>query len=313
MSPTPGRTLNFSQRKAIEEILLSRDKIQGLQGMAGTGKTVALETIRAGAEATGYTVEGFAPTSRAANQLRDAGISADTLQGFLAKAVARGADPAIKHLYMVDESSLASTKQMHEFLQRIGQKDRVLLIGDTRQHQAVEAGKPFEQLQQAGMKRALLDQIIRQKNPELLQVVEHLAKGDTSTAFAMLEEQGRVHEISDATHRIERIAREYASQPEGTLVVSPDNASRNQINQAVRAELQRLEIVSKQERPISVLVPRSEVTGADRAWASQYQVGDVLRYRRGSSKHGIAPGTYAEVIGVDGEAHRLVVRQGRRN
>lgn len=33
----------------------------------------------------GYSVEGFAPLSRATKQLRGAGISADTLQGFLAR------------------------------------------------------------------------------------------------------------------------------------------------------------------------------------------------------------------------------------
>jgi len=43
-----------------------------------------LESIREGAEQSGYVVEGFAPTSRAAKQLRDAGIRADTLQRFLA-------------------------------------------------------------------------------------------------------------------------------------------------------------------------------------------------------------------------------------
>jgi ATP-dependent exoDNAse (exonuclease V) alpha subunit len=47
---------------------------------------------------------------------------------------------------MLDESSLSSTKQMREFLEKIGPQDRVLLVGDTRQHQGVEAGKPFEQL-----------------------------------------------------------------------------------------------------------------------------------------------------------------------
>ena len=35
---------------------------------------------------------------------------------------------------------------MREFLARIGANDRVLLIGDIRQHQGVEAGRPFEQL-----------------------------------------------------------------------------------------------------------------------------------------------------------------------
>jgi hypothetical protein len=53
--------------------------------------------IRQGAEQSGYMVEGFAPTSRAARQLRDAGIAADTLQGFLARS--RGTNPAVKHVY----------------------------------------------------------------------------------------------------------------------------------------------------------------------------------------------------------------------
>ena len=144
--------LNAAQRRAIEEMLTSRDRVQGLQGVAGAGKTTTLEAIREGAEQNGYAVEGFAPTSRAAHQLRDAGISADTLQGFLARGSRQAAgDPDSRHLYMVDESSLASTKQMRDFLEKIGPQDRVLLIGDTRQHQGVDAGKPFEQLQEAGM------------------------------------------------------------------------------------------------------------------------------------------------------------------
>ena len=43
--------------------------------------------------------------------------------------------------------------------------DRVILVGDIRQHQAIEAGRPFEQLQDAGMSTAKLDQIVRQRDP----------------------------------------------------------------------------------------------------------------------------------------------------
>src|ERR1700723_1349774 len=146
---------NAAQKRVVKEVLTSRDRIQGLQGRAGSGKTSVLATIREGAERNGYAVEGFAPTSRAAKQLRDAGIKADTLQRFLAGGGLQAAgDPASRHLYMVDESSLASTQQMRDFLSKIVPQDRVLLIGDTRQHQGVDAGKPFEQLQDAGMRTA---------------------------------------------------------------------------------------------------------------------------------------------------------------
>ena len=61
-------------------MLASQDRIHGLQWLAGSGKTTTLEVIQEGAERNGYAVEDFAPTSRAAGPLRDAGIQADTLQ-----------------------------------------------------------------------------------------------------------------------------------------------------------------------------------------------------------------------------------------
>ena len=113
------------------------------------GKTTTLSVIREGAEAEGYRVEGFAPTSRAAQKLAEAGMEASTLQ----KHLARGEQPDTggKRLYVLDESSLASSKQVHEFANPLHPNDRVLLVGDRRQHEAVEAGRPFAQLQDACM------------------------------------------------------------------------------------------------------------------------------------------------------------------
>ena len=300
--------LNNAQRGAIEQVLTSRDTIQGLQGVAGGGKTTALANIREGAEQRGYLVEGFAPTSRAAHQLRDAGISADTLQGFLARGERRD-DPGSRHLYMVDESSLASTKQMRDFLEKTGPQDRVLLIGDTRQHQGVDAGKPFEQLVLAGMHTAQLDQIVRQKDPELLKAVEHLSRGEIAPGVAMLQRQGRVTEIADPQQRIEAIAKSYAARPEDTIIVSPDNASRREINQAVRVELQALGIVGSADHTMRVLTPRSDMTGADRAWAARYRAGDVLHYQRGSKEIGIEPRSYAQVVLTDPKENLLTVQK----
>jgi hypothetical protein len=265
--------LNPTQRRAIEEVLTSHDRVHGLQGLAGTGKTTTLESIREGAERNGYAVEGFAPTSRATAQLREAGISADTLQGFLARGGQEQikGDPDRRHLYMVDESSLASTRQMQSFMEKIGPQDRVLLVGDTRQHQGVDAGKPFEQMQQAGMRTSQLDQIMRQKDPELLRVVEHFAKNETAVGVGLLQQQGRVTEIPNNAQRIEAIAKDYAAKPENTLVVSPDNASRRDINDAIRTELKASGVVSKDDHRMDVLAQRSELTNVDREWAANYQ------------------------------------------
>jgi conjugative relaxase-like TrwC/TraI family protein len=299
--------LNLGQRTAAEDILTSRDAVQGLEGRAGVGKTTLLKAVREAAETRGYVVQGFAPTSRAANQLRDAGISADTLQGFLVRARQPTAN---RHLYMIDESSLASSKQVRDFLTKLYSSDRVLLIGDTRQHQGVEAGKPFEQLMNAGMRTAQLDQIVRQREvPELLKAVEHLSRGEIAEGVALLEQQGRVTEITDPQQRIAAIARSYAASPENTIVVSPDNASRRQINQAVRSELQVLGKVASEDHAVRVLAPRSDMTGADRTWAARYAVNDVLYYPRGSQDIGIERQSYTKVIATQPKDNLLTVQK----
>jgi primosomal protein N' len=70
--------LNRAQKTVVEDVLSSQDRIQGIQGFAGSGKTTTLTVIRNAAEPQGYQVEGFAPTSRAARQLNEAAIEAGT-------------------------------------------------------------------------------------------------------------------------------------------------------------------------------------------------------------------------------------------
>jgi conjugative relaxase-like TrwC/TraI family protein len=302
--------LNRAQKTVVEDVLSSPDRIQGIQGFAGAGKTTTLAAIRSAAETRGYRVEGFAPTSRAARQLSEAGIQAGTLQGFLAHA----ANPDLgdqKHFYFIDESSLTSTNQMREFLARLGpnNNDRVLLIGDIRQHQGVEAGRPFEQLQDAGMRTATLDDIVRQKDPALKSAVELLATGQVSAALDALQEQGRVKEIPNAEERVRTIAKSYVNSPENTLIVSPDNASRRELNVAVRHELKANGRLAPQDHTFRVLVQRQDMTGAERSWASHYEIKDVVRYARGSKAVGIGAAAYATVVAINPAANQLTVEK----
>jgi conjugative relaxase-like TrwC/TraI family protein len=300
--------LNDSQRRVIEEVLTSSDRIHGLQGLAGSGKTTTLQTIREGAEASGYVVEGFAPTSKAAGQLREGGIEATTLQSFLARGQNHpSANPSNRHLYMLDESSLASTRQMRSFLGKLNTDDRVLIIGDTRQHQGVDAGRPFQQMQEAGMQTSQLDQIMRQKDTDLLKAVQHLANNETIKGVAMLAEQGRVNEIPSGLDRVAAIARDYAAQPENTIIVSPDNRSRQQINEAVRTELRNSGGLAGDGQTLRTLSHRSDMTGTDRTWATRYDPGDVLQYNTGSRAEGIERGSFATVQSVDAYANTLTV------
>lgn len=301
------RDLSDSQRSAVDQILATRDQVIALEGTAGTGKTTTLTAIRDAAEREGYQVEGFAPTSRAAQKLREAGIEASTLQRHLARAdESTISEP--KRFYVLDESSLASTKQMHTFLQRLGSEDRVLLVGDVRQHEAVDAGRPYQQLQQAGISIARLDEIVRQQDPRLKAVVEQLSHGDISRAVEQLDRQGRVHEVPRREERLDAIAHEFVRSPHATLVVSPDNQSRQELNEVIHRAMQREGHVNREEHRVRVLVPRQEITGADRQWAQRYECGDVLRYSRGSREMGLHAGDYARVEHVDARENRLTVR-----
>ncbi len=297
--------LNAAQRQAVDEVFLSRERIIGLDGVAGAGKTTTLAVIREGVERDGIRIEGFAPTSGATAKLAEAGIETSTLQKHLARGQQR--DTGEHRLYVVDESSLTSTRQMHEFMGRLHPNDRVLLVGDTRQHESVEAGRVFAQMQDGGMKTVKLDEIVRQKDPELKQTVEQLAQGQVGEAIAGLERQGRIHEVKGHVQRIAAIAKEYARSPESTLVVSPDNRSRMEINQAIHGELQARGIVGREENRTEVLVPRQDLTGADRIWAARYNAGDVLLYSRSSQETGISKGEYAQVKSVDAPNNRLTV------
>ena len=300
--------LNRAQKSVVEDVLSSPDRIHGIQGIAGAGKTTTLAVLRGAVEAQGYEVAGFAPTSRAARQLNEAGIEGGTLQGFLARSTKPEMQEP-KHFYFVDESSLASTNQMREFLTRIGPSDRVLLIGDIRQHQGVEAGRPFEQLQEAGMRTARLDEIVRQRDPALKSTVELLATGQVSAALDALQQQGRIKEIPNAEERIRTIAKSYVELPEKTLIVSPDNASRRELNLAVREELKASGAIAPEDNSIRVLVQRQDMTGAERAWASHYDLNDIIRYARGSKNVGIEAGSYGTVMAINSQANLLTVEK----
>ncbi len=158
------------------------------------------------------------------------------------------------------------------------------------------------------MKTVKLEEIVWQKDPGLKQVVEHLARGQVQEAIQNLDRQGRVHEIRGYDERISVIAKEYAKSPANTLAVSPDNRSRMEMNNRIHAELQGRGLVRGEEHPIPTLVPRQDLTGADRTWAARYEVGDVLRYSRASKETGIGKGQYGQLKSTDPAANRLTVQ-----
>jgi ATP-dependent exoDNAse (exonuclease V) alpha subunit len=280
--------------------------VLGLQGAAGTGKTTTLRVIREELEQHGYRVQGYAPTSRAAHNLSDAGIETTTLQHRLA----HGPDPSpTPTVHFLDESSLASTKQINGFLTALPPQDRAVLVGDVRQHESVEAGRVFAQLQENGMHTSHISQIQRQKDPQLKQIVQLLSEGRAQEAFRGMNEQGRIKEIADPQQRYTAITNDYLADPDNSLVLTTDNRSRKEINQTIHDTLRERGHLTGPDRPVSTLATRQNFTEADKRWAGAYSVNDTIRFTTGSKKHGIAPREYVTVTAANAQDNTLTVRK----
>jgi conjugative relaxase-like TrwC/TraI family protein len=298
--------LNDNQREAVDQILTSRDQVNGLQGGAGTGKTTALSVLRDAAEKEGYEVRGFAPTTRATKQLAASGIQSETLQKFIRRR--QEAPTNHNRLFVLDESSLASTRNLHKFFARLESSDKVLLVGDSRQHQAVEAGTPFEQFQKHGMATVKLSEIVRQRKPELKRTVERLSLREMREAIDSLEQQGRIKEISDTSKRLKVIAAVYCRSPENSLVVSPRNRERVKLNSLIHKRLQRDGKVSRDDHQMTVYVNRQDMTGTERTFANAYVPGeDIIRYNRASKVYGVEVGDYALVTAKNHKENEITV------
>ena len=116
-------------------------------------------------------------------------------------------------------------------------------------------------------------------------------------------------EIPGTEERIRAIARSYVESPDKTLIVSPDNASRRELNVAVRQELKSNGTLAPEDHTFRVLIQRQDMTGAERSWASHFEVNDVIRYARGSRIAGIEAGTYGTVVGINPADNLLTVER----
>lgn len=298
--------LNEWQLRVVRESLSSENRMTGIQGSAGTGKTSSLKVIRELSEESGWKVYGLAPTSGAARSLRQAGVSqSETLQRFLIRPRETGAH---RRLFFLDESSLTAARQMRKFMALVNPTDRVIIVGDRRQHDSVEAGRIFEELQIAGMETARINKLVRQQDPGLKEVVKAMAQGRTHDGVDLLEQQGRVVVVPHRGHRLEAIAACYVERPEGTLVISPDNASREELNDVIRRQLRSAGKIGEDSYRMAVLVPRGNATVADLRLSSAYSTGDVLKYLKGSTVLGIKAQAYGTVLETDREKNTVQVK-----
>ncbi len=306
--------LTFGQKEAVKSILSTKDRVVGVQGYAGTGKTTMLDRARVLAARRGYRMMGLAPSASAAKTLgNEAGIESETLQRFLARnaGVAEGRltpkgaramrDSYRKTVLVVDEASLASTVQMRNLLRiaNVLRIPRVVLVGDEKQLDAVDAGKPFSQLQRSGMTTAKMDEIMRQRDEELKEAVRASLTGEVKTAFKKLG--GRVAE-AEPDNLAGAAAARWLLLPEDerekTGLMAPSHRLRQQINGYIRQRLVREGAVRGPGTRIGRLVSRG-YTRAEMTVAGNYSAGDTVSFHRPYKSLGVERGAERQVQSVD--------------
>jgi len=296
-------SLNEGQRAAAELIATTGNRVVAVQGFAGTGKSHMLERAKALIEGQGYAVRALAPYGSQVKALLELNVAANTLASFL-KAKEKNIGP--KTVLVIDEAGVVPTRLMEQTL-KIAEKAgaRVVLMGDTAQTKAIEAGRPFAQLQAAGMETARMTEIRRQTNPVLKEAVELAARGDTGASLRRVD----VTEIADHHERRAAIAEAFVNlKPEErdrTLIVSGTNEARREINARVREGLG----LAGKGVEFDTLI-RRDTTQAERQFSKNYRVGDVIQPESAYRKSGLARGETYTVIDT-GPGNRLTVRAQR--
>jgi len=264
------------------------------------------------AEEHGWTVRGFGTTTGAVSALTEAGVDSRTIAKLRATALPQKRG---RELWIVDESSLLATVPVNALLKLAQERgvERILFVGDQKQHLAIEAGSPVRQFLADNMAVARLTTIRRQQDPELRRVVELSAAGRTDEAIDLLTEQRRIVEVANPAERYKRIASDYLDAhqaQQNCLVVSPANDERKAINQAIRATLVQHGYVATLAQKHQILIP-CDMTPEQLKHARSYHENDIVYFSRGSKKQGIPKRAYLTVSAVHDENLTLRAENGR--
>ena len=285
-----GIELNAGQLSAGVMLLSSTDRVLAVQGVAGAGKSSMLTPVAALIERQGSRVLGLAVQNTLVQMLqRDTGIASMTVARFIkahekllgdgidrialgvARAEWRGA------AIFVDEGSMLSNTEGLKLvrLANLLEVGRMAFVGDARQLGAVDAGKPFSVMQQAGAPTAHMPTNLRARGEAVREAAAAAQIGNVGRAMEALAEH-----IVEAPGRgaEEAAARWLALSPEDraqTAIYASGRRLRSAVNIAVQqGRLTRGELGS--ERLSLSVLDRVSLTNEELRYAHAYAPGQVV-------------------------------------
>jgi conjugative relaxase-like TrwC/TraI family protein len=300
---TGGQQLNGEQLAAATLALSTSDRIAVIQGVAGAGKTTLVQSIKELAAQEGRETMGLAFANKMVGMLRDeAKIETQTVSSFVnahIRGALAGSGPAFDassaalagKVIVLDESSLVANDAMNNLVTIANnlKVDRLIMIGDFKQLQSIDAGKAFQLVQSHQPAMAKLDISQRQKTEHMQQVAALSRAGNFREAFDVLG--GRVQ--SHGNEYLERAAEKWLSLPaeerDGTAIYASGRASRTTLNRLVQEGLKQEGTIKGPGLNLTTLQQVNSVREEMR-YPQSYSAGHVLDVARNSPEVSLARG-----------------------
>lgn len=323
--------LGGEQKQALRHVTQSKGSVQIVSGLAGTGKTSMLRAAREAFEREGFQVIGTCLSGKAAEGLESgSGIKSSTIakliglpelgyRGDLEKtpiehfttrardigraAVGKepwGAEPirlTPKTVLVVDEAGMVGTRQLEKLTEKVlSAGAKLILVGDERQLQAIEAGGPFASLGNR-LGRAILSDIQRQREPWAKEAVRKLAEGDAKAALREYAARGLVTVTDDRKSAMESLVKSWKEKGAG-------NPTDHLILSSMNSEVTALNRMAQSERLLAGGLGRQSL----RVSGNDIHRGDRVLFSRNSKRFGVENGCLGTVLSVDARLQTLTVK-----
>jgi conjugative relaxase-like TrwC/TraI family protein len=190
-----GHELSAGQRRAVERICSEGRAIDVIVGVAGSGKTTALDVAARSLEVAGYRVLGTATSGQAARTLdHHAAIPSGTVRSLLWCLDHRQVTLDQRSVLVLDEASLTADVDLARLLLAVNRaRGKLVIVGDPRQLAPVGPGGALQALLERHPDVVtVLNQNLRQRNPAERAALHHLRAGNVRAAVGFYAANGRI-------------------------------------------------------------------------------------------------------------------------
>ncbi|MFC1609705.1 Ti-type conjugative transfer relaxase TraA [Myxococcota bacterium] len=291
--------LSTQQLGAFKHIVERTGDLAIVQGHAGSGKSYMLGAAKRAWEAQGYRVLGAALAGKAAEALEiSAGIQARSLHAWQWAWDNEYEKLGKDDILVIDEAGMVGTRQLQDVLDRARDASaKVVLVGDTEQLQAIEAGAPMRGLaDRFGF--AQMSEIRRQREAWQRDAVIDLAQGRTTKAIEAFRARGHVHCHDNRADAMAAMVKAWdahrgAKPKDIQLLLAYRRAEVGALNQAARQIRKDAGELGRDHRIKTNDGPR------------QFATGDRLYFLKNDRQLGVKNGTLGTIETIRG--HKMTV------